>query len=110
MYPSGLAERVRNGAEVTAETVSNVTVAVALIDGLDVLTINRSAADVRNILNALFAALNSAAITQGVFTFFCITVGFLLSRGSGALFSPSGFSGCCQRPSFHRVTADLSAV
>jgi class 3 adenylate cyclase len=61
-----LAERVRNGAEVTAETVSNVTVAVALIDGLDVLTVNRSAADVRNILNALFAALNSAAITQGV--------------------------------------------
>src|SRR3984957_13957368 len=66
IYPYGLAERVRNGAEVTAETVSNVTVAVALIDGLDVLTVNRSAADVRNILNALFAALNSAAITQGV--------------------------------------------
>jgi class 3 adenylate cyclase len=66
MYPSGLAERVRNGAEVTAETVSNVTVAVALIDGLDVLTVNRSAAEVRNILNALFAALNSAAIAQGV--------------------------------------------
>jgi class 3 adenylate cyclase len=66
IYPSGLAERVRNGAEVTAETVSNVTVAVALIDGLDVLTVNRSAADVRNILNALFAALNSAATTQGV--------------------------------------------
>jgi class 3 adenylate cyclase len=66
IYPSGLAERVRNGAEVTAETVSNVTVAVALIDGLDVLTANRSAADVRNILNALFAALDSAAINQGV--------------------------------------------
>ena len=28
----GVAERVRSGAEVTAETVSNVTVAVALID------------------------------------------------------------------------------
>jgi len=66
IYPSGLAERVRNGAEVAAETVSNVTVAVALIDGLDVLTVNRSAADVRNILNALFAALDSAAINQGV--------------------------------------------
>jgi hypothetical protein len=62
MYPSGLAERVCNGAEVTAETVSNVTVAVALIDGLDMLTVNRSAADVRNILNALLAALNSTAI------------------------------------------------
>ncbi len=66
MYPAGLAERVCNGAEVTAETVSNVTVAVALIDGLDLLTANRSAADVRNILNALFAALNSTAIGQGV--------------------------------------------
>jgi class 3 adenylate cyclase len=66
IYPSGLAERVRNGAEVAAETVSNVTVAVALIDGLDVLTVNRGAADIRNILNALFAALDSAAINQGV--------------------------------------------
>jgi hypothetical protein len=66
MYPSGLAERVCNGAEVTAETVSNVTVAVALIDGLDMLTVNRSAPEVRNILNALLAALNSTAITQGV--------------------------------------------
>jgi class 3 adenylate cyclase len=66
MYPSGLAERVRNGAEFTAETVSNVTVAVTLIDGLEMLTANRSATEVRNILNALFAALNSAAITQGV--------------------------------------------
>jgi class 3 adenylate cyclase len=66
MYPSGLGERVSNGAEITAETVSNVTVAVALIDGLDMLTANRSAADVRNILNALLAMLNSTAITHGV--------------------------------------------
>jgi class 3 adenylate cyclase len=41
-------------------------VAVTLIDGLEMLTVNRSATEVRNILNALFAALNSAAITQGV--------------------------------------------
>jgi class 3 adenylate cyclase len=41
-------------------------VAVALIDGLDLLTVNRSAADVRHVLNALFTALNSAAIAQGV--------------------------------------------
>jgi class 3 adenylate cyclase len=66
MYPSGLGERVLNGAEITAETVSNVTVAVALIDGLDMLTVNRGAADVRDILNALLTALNSTAITQGV--------------------------------------------
>jgi len=66
MYPSGLGLRVSNGAEITAETVSNVTVAVALIDGLDMLTVNRSAAEVRDILNALLAALNSTAITQGV--------------------------------------------
>jgi class 3 adenylate cyclase len=66
MYPAGLAERVRSGAEVTAETVSNVTVAVALIDGLDTLAANRSAAEARTILNALLDALNSAATNQGV--------------------------------------------
>jgi class 3 adenylate cyclase len=66
MYPSGVAERVRSGAEVTAETVSNVTVAVALIDGLELLAANRSAAEVRTILNALLDALNSAATSQGV--------------------------------------------
>ena len=66
MYPSGVAERVRSGAEVTAETVSNVTVAVALIDGLEMLASNRSAADVRTILNALLDTLNSAATSQGV--------------------------------------------
>jgi class 3 adenylate cyclase len=66
MYPAGVAERVCSGAEVTAETVSNVTVAVALIDGLDMLAANRSAAEVRIILNTLLDALNSAAISQGV--------------------------------------------
>ena len=40
--------------------------AVTLIDGLDTLAANRSAADVRAILNALLDALNSAANTQGV--------------------------------------------
>jgi class 3 adenylate cyclase len=66
MYPAGVAERVSNGTEVTAETVSNITVTVALIDGLDMLTANRSAAEVRSILNALLDALNSTAISQGV--------------------------------------------
>jgi class 3 adenylate cyclase len=66
MYPAGVAERVRNGADVTAETVSNVTVAVALIDGLDTLAADRSAADLRSILNALLDALNTAATSQGV--------------------------------------------
>ena len=66
MYPAGVAERVRSGAEVTAETVSNVTVVVALIDGLEMLASNRSAADVRTILNALLDTLNSAATSQGV--------------------------------------------
>src|SRR3984957_12648535 len=58
MYPSGLAERVRNGAEFTAETVSNVTVAVTLIDGLEMLSEKRSATEGLNILNALLAALH----------------------------------------------------
>jgi class 3 adenylate cyclase len=66
IYPAGVAERVSNGAEVTAETVSNITVAVALIDGLDLLTAKRSAAEIRSILNALLEALNSTAISQGV--------------------------------------------
>jgi class 3 adenylate cyclase len=66
MYPSGVAERLRSGAQVTAETVSNVTVAVALIDGLEMLAANRTAAEVRTILNALLDALNSAAASQGV--------------------------------------------
>ena len=66
MYPAGVAERVRSGAEVNAETVSNVTVAVVLIDGLDMLGANRSAVDVRTILNALLDALNNAATSHGV--------------------------------------------
>jgi class 3 adenylate cyclase len=66
MYPAGLAERMRSGAEVTAETVSNVTVAVALIDGLEMLAADRSAADLRSILNALLDVLNSTATSQGV--------------------------------------------
>ena len=66
MYPAGVAERVSNGADVTAETVSNVTVAVALIDGLDTLAADRSAAELRSILNALLDALNNAATSQGV--------------------------------------------
>ncbi|MFY9986734.1 MAG: adenylate/guanylate cyclase domain-containing protein [Chthoniobacterales bacterium] len=66
IYPAGVAERVRSGAEVTAETVSNVTVAVVLIDGLDALAANRSAEDVRAILNALLDALNGAAASHGV--------------------------------------------
>lgn len=66
IYPAGVAERVRSGAEVTAETVPNVTVAVALIDGLDILAANRSAEEVRGILNALLDALNNAAASHGV--------------------------------------------
>src|SRR3984957_13998097 len=66
MYPAGVAERVRNGAEITAETVSNVTVVVALIDGLDTLAADRSAEDLHAILNALLDALNSAAASHGV--------------------------------------------
>ena len=66
MYPAGVAERVRSGAQVTAETVSNVTVAVAWIDGLDVLAANRSAVEIRAMLNALLDALNNAAASHGV--------------------------------------------
>jgi class 3 adenylate cyclase len=66
MYPAGVAERVRSGAEFTAETISNVTVVIALIDGLETLAANRSAGEVRTILNALLDALNTAATDLGV--------------------------------------------
>jgi class 3 adenylate cyclase len=66
IYPAGVAERVRSGAEITAETVPNVTVAVAWLDGLDTLSVNRSANEVRAILNQLLDTLHSAAATQGV--------------------------------------------
>ncbi len=66
MYPAGLAERVRGGAKVTAETVPNVTVAVVLIEGLDTLAANRSAADVQGIIDGLLNALNRAAAGHGV--------------------------------------------
>lgn len=68
MYPAGVAERVRSGAALTAETVPNVTVAVALIDGLDMFAANRTAGHVRSILNALLDALSSAAASHGVET------------------------------------------
>jgi len=66
LYPAGVAERVRSGAAITAETISNVTVAVVYIDGLEVLAANRSAVAVRAILNALLDALNNAATSHGV--------------------------------------------
>lgn len=66
IYPAGLAERVRSGAEFAAETVSNVTVAIAFIDGLEVVSARLSATEVRTILNALLDALNAAAANQGV--------------------------------------------
>jgi class 3 adenylate cyclase len=66
MYPAGVAERVRSGAEVTADTVSNVTVAIVLIHGLDVLAANRSATEIRVMLNALLDAMNNAAASHGV--------------------------------------------
>ncbi|MBV8212151.1 MAG: HAMP domain-containing protein [Verrucomicrobia bacterium] len=66
IYPAGLAERVRSGAEITAETVPNITVVVAWLDGLDTLSANRSAGDVRAVLNQLLDILHSTAATHGV--------------------------------------------
>jgi class 3 adenylate cyclase len=66
MYPAGVAERVRSGAEVTAETVSNVTIASVLVHGLDMLAANRSATEIRIMFNALLDAMNNAAASHGV--------------------------------------------
>jgi class 3 adenylate cyclase len=66
MYPTGVAERVRSGAELTAETVPNVTVAFVLIDGLDMIAAKHGAAEVLTILQTLLDALNGAAASHGV--------------------------------------------
>ncbi|MBV8330405.1 MAG: HAMP domain-containing protein [Verrucomicrobia bacterium] len=66
IYPAGVAERLRSGAEITAETVPNVTVVVAWVDGLDTLSANRSAGEVRAILNQLLDTLHSTAATHSV--------------------------------------------
>jgi len=66
IYPAGVAERLRSGAEITAETVPNVTVVVAWFDGLDTQSANCSAGEVRAMLNQLLDTLNSTAATHGV--------------------------------------------
>ena len=66
LYPAGLAERVRSGAELTAETVANVTVVVAWMDGLDALSVGRNAAEMGELLNALLETITTAAVSHGV--------------------------------------------
>lgn len=66
LYPAGLAERMRSGAELTAETVANVTVVVTWMDGLDALAADRTAAEMGEVLNALLEALIGAAASHGV--------------------------------------------
>ena len=66
IYPEGVAERMRSGAEITAETISNVTVAVAWIDGLELLGEDISAAETRDRLSALHNVFDTAASAHGV--------------------------------------------
>jgi len=66
IYPAGVAERLRSGAEITAETVPNITVVVAWLVGLDTLSANRSAGEVHAVLNQLLDILHSTATTHGV--------------------------------------------
>ena len=66
LYPVGLAERVRSGGEVVAETVANVTVVVAWMGGLDALTHDRNATEMSAVLNTLLDAINGAAASHGV--------------------------------------------
>ena len=66
LYPTGLAERMRGGAEMTAETVANVTVVVTLVDGLDALAAERSAAETAEVLKTLLDAISGAAAAHGV--------------------------------------------
>jgi class 3 adenylate cyclase len=66
IYPEGVAERMRSGTEITAETISNVTVAVAWIDGLKLLGENLPVTETRERLSALHDALSTAASAHGV--------------------------------------------
>jgi class 3 adenylate cyclase len=66
IYPEAIAERMRNGAEITAETVSNATVAVAIIDGLDGMAGELDVVQIRDRLDVLLNALGRSAATHGV--------------------------------------------
>ena len=66
LYPAGLAEKIRSGADVTAETIGNVTVAVTWMDGLDALAIEHNATEMGEILNMLLQTIESAAANHGV--------------------------------------------
>lgn len=66
LYPAGLVERMRSGTALTAETIPNVTVAVTWIDGLDALAMDRSAAEMSEVLNALLDVIGGSAASHGV--------------------------------------------
>jgi class 3 adenylate cyclase len=61
-----LADRLQRGVETTAETVSNVTVAVCYVDGLEPPGAPLSAAEAHGRLNTLFDALLATATECGV--------------------------------------------
>jgi class 3 adenylate cyclase len=66
IYPEAIAERMRNGSEIAAETVSNATVVVATIAGLDAMANRLDVKQIRDRLDALFSALSRSAATHGV--------------------------------------------
>jgi class 3 adenylate cyclase len=66
IYPAVLADRLQRGVETTAETVSNVTVAVCYVDGLEPPGAPLSASEAHGRLNTLFDALLATATEWGV--------------------------------------------
>ena len=66
IYPATVAERLQRGVETTAETVSNVTAAVCLVDGIEPQGVRLSAVEARDRLNALFDVLLATARQFGV--------------------------------------------
>ena len=68
LYPAGVAARLRSGATIVAESVSNVTIAATLIYGLDELGATHSAVEMSEVLNGVLNALNAAAAAHGVET------------------------------------------
>ena len=66
IYPATVAERLQRGVETTAETVSNLTVAVCFVDEVEPPGVRLSAAEARDRLNALFDVLLATAKQFGV--------------------------------------------
>lgn len=66
LYPERFAERIRSGADTAAETVSNVTVVVALMGGLEPAGAALPATETRDRLDRLLEIMKTSAAAHGL--------------------------------------------